>query len=162
MIAHVENPSCASCHKLMDPIGFGLEHFDGIGKFREKEVIQVGATAEDQDAGIRARAGRQMNLDLDTNGSVAGLPNSAFSDPKQLGNILKNSQVCQECVVRQAFRYAYGRMETSSDQETIRQLYAVFKNSGFHFKELAISIVKSPTFLEGSQVAQNRLESPRR
>ena len=100
MIAHVENPTCASCHKLMDPIGFGLEHFDGIGKWREKEVIQVGATAEDQDAGIRAKAGKQMNLDLDTSGSVAGLPNSSFSDPKQLGNILKRSQICQECVVR--------------------------------------------------------------
>jgi len=162
MIAHVENPTCASCHKLMDPIGFGLENFDGIGKWREKEVIQLGAVAEDQDAGIRAKAGKQMNLDLDTSGSVAGLPNSSFSAPKQLGNILKTSPICQECVVRQAFRYAIGRMETSSDQETIRQLFARFKDSGFHFKDLVISIVKSPEFAEGSQVAQNKIESPRR
>ena len=72
--------------------------------------------------------------------------------------------------MRQAFRYAYGRMETSSDQETIRQLYAAFKNSGFHFKDLVIAIVKAPAFIEGqqkSQVAQNRpgantIESVRR
>lgn len=165
MMAHVENPTCASCHKLMDPIGFGFEHFDGIGKFREKEVIQVGATAEDEAAGIRSRAGKQMSLDLDASGSVAGLPNSSFSDPKQLGNILANSQVCQECVVRQVFRYAYGRMETSSDQDTIQKLFAAFKDSGFHFKDLVVSIVKSPVFSEGrkdSQVAQNKVESLRR
>ncbi|HMJ12474.1 MAG TPA: DUF1592 domain-containing protein, partial [Polyangiaceae bacterium] len=32
--AHRANPECASCHKVLDPIGLGLEHFDGIGKFR--------------------------------------------------------------------------------------------------------------------------------
>jgi len=40
MQAHVENPTCASCHKLMDPIGFGLENFDAVGKWREQEAIE--------------------------------------------------------------------------------------------------------------------------
>ena len=39
MDEHVENPTCASCHRLMDPIGFGFEHFDAIGRWREKEMI---------------------------------------------------------------------------------------------------------------------------
>ena len=34
MVEHVENPTCASCHRLMDPIGFGFEHFDAIGQYR--------------------------------------------------------------------------------------------------------------------------------
>ena len=34
--AHVSNPVCAACHNLMDPIGFGLEHFDAIGAWRDR------------------------------------------------------------------------------------------------------------------------------
>ena len=48
------------------------------------------------------------------------------------------------------------------DQETIRRLFASFRDSGFHFKALIIEIVKSPAFVEGSQVTQNKVESPRR
>src|SRR6185436_2644336 len=37
MEQHRDNPTCASCHDRMDPIGFGFEHFDGIGARREKD-----------------------------------------------------------------------------------------------------------------------------
>jgi hypothetical protein len=56
------------------------------------------------------------------------------------------------------FRYAYGRAETAADQETIDQLFAKFKNSGFHFKDLLIALVEAPEFLRRwdniDQVAQ--------
>ena len=80
---------------------------------------------------------------------IAGLPGSAFSDSKQLGNILAQSPVCQECMVRQMFRYAYGRLETSADEEAIHQLFAAFRDSGFHFRDLLIALVRSPEFLAG-------------
>jgi hypothetical protein len=51
--------------------------------------------------------------------------------------------------VRQVFRYAYGRMETSSDQETIRELDKTFRDSGFQFQKLWIALVRAPQFLEG-------------
>ena len=35
--AHIGNPACASCHKLMDPLGFALEHFDGVGHWRDMD-----------------------------------------------------------------------------------------------------------------------------
>lgn len=143
MSAHVENPLCSSCHRLMDPIGFGLERFDAIGRLRERETILI----ENPDG--NRRADKKIDLDLDTRGEIAGIPNSAFSDSKQLGDILAQSPVCQECMVRQIFRYAYGRMETSSDEETIHQLFATFRDSGFHFKDLLIGLVRSPEFLAG-------------
>jgi len=37
MEQHRQNPACASCHKIMDPLGFSLENFDGIGQWRTKE-----------------------------------------------------------------------------------------------------------------------------
>ena len=141
MTAHVENPLCASCHRLMDPIGFGIESFDAIGRWREKETLQITTTGK---AGAK-----KIDLPLDTNGEIAGLPNSAFSDETQLGSILAKSPVCQECVVRQVFRYAYGRLETSGDEETIHHLFATFRDSGFHFKDLLIALVRSPEFLRG-------------
>lgn len=147
---HTENAACASCHRLMDPIGFGLENFDGIGRWRDQERIEA-AVAEDPKA-----PPKRIDLALDTTGEVAGLPNSAFSEPRQLGAALANSPVCQECIVRQLFRYAYGRMETPSDRETIRQLYGAFRDSGFHFQDLLIALVRAPQFLEGMDRNENK------
>jgi hypothetical protein len=146
MQAHVENAVCASCHRLMDPIGFGLEGFDAIGRFREKEAIYIErATAE----GNRPPPPKRIDLPLEPKGQIAGIPNSEFTDAKQLGKILAGSPVCQECMVRQMFRYAYGRLETSGDQEAIHELFGKFRDSGFRFKELLIGIVKSPEFMRG-------------
>jgi hypothetical protein len=143
MVEHVENPTCASCHRLMDPIGFGFEHFDAIGQYREKETIGGGRRG-----GGGGRGGPPpIALDIDAQGEIAGLPNSNFSGAKELGTILANSPVCQECIVRQMFRYSYGRLETASDEKTIDQLYDQFKASGFKLKRLLVALVESPEFL---------------
>ena len=59
-------------------------------------------------------------------------------------------------MVRQIFRYAYGRMETSADDDTIRQLFASFRDSGFHFKDLLIGLIKTPEFLDGLDLKPER------
>jgi hypothetical protein len=143
MMDHEANTLCASCHRLMDPIGFGLESFDAIGRFRQHETILI------ENPNGNRRADKKIDLDLDTRGEIAGIPNSAFSDSMQLGGILAQTPVCQECMVRQIFRYAFGRLETSSDEETIHQLFATFRDSGFHFKDLLTGLVRSPEFLAG-------------
>lgn len=150
LAAHVENPVCSSCHRLMDPIGFGLENFDAIGRWRDKETILISSSESE-----RAPA-KRIDLALEVGGEIAGLPNSVFSDSRQLGRILADSPVCQECVVRQLFRYAYGRLETPSDQETIRQLFGTFRDSGFHFKDLLIGLVRSSEFLRGLGVSSRQ------
>jgi hypothetical protein len=134
LAAHLENAACAACHKLMDPIGFGLEGFDALGHARNKETIQINGPDPNRSAP------KKFDLPLETSGEVAGLPNSAFSDSRQLGRILAESPVCQQCVVRQIFRYANGRLETADDEETIQHLFARFRDSGFHFKELLIAL----------------------
>jgi hypothetical protein len=145
MLEHASNPACASCHRLMDPIGFGLESFDAVGRYRSRETILIeGETGKRKDD-------KKIDLNLDTTGEVAGIPNSTFSDARRLGTILSGSKVCQECMVRQIFRYAYGRMENSADEDTIQQLFATFRDSGFHFRDLMIALVKSPQFMAGLQ-----------
>ncbi|MBL8213298.1 MAG: DUF1592 domain-containing protein [Bryobacterales bacterium] len=142
--AHAENAACAGCHKLMDPIGYGLESFDALGRHRAKEQLFIDTTTNPN-----RPEHKTIDADLNTQGEIAGLPNSAFTDARQLGVILSKSPVCQECVVRQFFRYSFGRMETAEDQPTIRQLFTVFRDSGFQFQELLIAIVRTPEFVRG-------------
>jgi hypothetical protein len=145
MVEHVENPTCASCHRLMDPIGFGFEHFDAIGQYRQQEMIPAPRTGG---GGGGGRGGPPPTpLEINAQGEIAGLPNSNFSGAKQLGTILANSPVCQECIVRQMFRYSYGRLEADADERTIDQLYERFKASGFKMKSLLVALVESPEFL---------------
>jgi hypothetical protein len=118
----------------MDPIGFGLEGFDAIGRARSKETILINGPDPNR------ATPKKFDLPLETSGEVAGLPDSAFSDSRQLGRILAGSPVCRQCIVRQIFRYANGRLETASDEETIQNLFAEFRDSGFHFKELLIAL----------------------
>jgi hypothetical protein len=142
MQAHVENPACSTCHRLMDPIGFGLENYDAMGHWRDRELIEF------EGSGPRAPR-KQVELPIDSTGEIAGLANAAFSEPRQIGRLLADSRACQECVVKQVFRYAFGRLETPADRETVRSAFALFRESGFEFRELLIALVRAPQFLDG-------------
>jgi Protein of unknown function (DUF1592)/Protein of unknown function (DUF1588)/Protein of unknown function (DUF1587)/Protein of unknown function (DUF1595)/Protein of unknown function (DUF1585) len=131
LLAHRSSPICAGCHSLMDPVGFGLEKFDAIGRTREKQRIVFMPDHEH-----RKDKPITVDLELDNRGTVSGMPHSDFSSPKELGKLLASDQGCQECIVRQLFRYAAGRRETQADNEAIHQGFAVFRDSGFRFKEL--------------------------
>jgi hypothetical protein len=126
----------------MDPIGFGLENYDAIGQWRDSEVIEF-------ESSRRGTPTKNVELPIDRKGEIAGLTNGAFSEPKQIGRLLAESRACQECVVKQLFRYAFGRQETSADRETVRTAFTVFRDSGFRFKELLMALVRSPQFLDG-------------
>jgi hypothetical protein len=145
MQAHIENPTCASCHRLMDPIGFGLENYDAVGKWRDQETIEF------EVPGPRGRpATKTVSLPIDGKGEIAGLTNASFSEPRSIGRLLADSRACQECVVKQVFRFAFGRVETPADREAVKTVSAAFRESGFKFKELLIALVRAPQFLEGS------------
>ena len=133
LATHLTNPSCASCHTLIDPIGFGFEKFDGIGGRRETaRVIFSGKKEEDPP--------KTFELPLDTSGYVAGLPSANFTNPRQLGELLARTEICQECIVKQLFRFATGRLETPADRSAIQQLTRQFRESQFRFKELMLAL----------------------
>ena len=71
MSEHATNPSCATCHKLIDPIGFGLEKFDAIGARRDKFTAAVLAAGAAKASGRRAPP-KTVDLDIDATGYVAG------------------------------------------------------------------------------------------
>jgi hypothetical protein len=145
MLAHESNPVCASCHSLVDPIGWGFEKFDAIGKRREKYVLTFGG-GRGGGGGGRRGGGKSVSLDMDTLGQVAGIPESSFSSPKELGVILARTPQCQECVIKQYFRYLAGRQESPADQPMIDRVMDDFRKSGFHFQDMMVSLIGSREF----------------
>ncbi len=144
MAAHAAVKMCAGCHNLIDPIGFGFERFDAIGMRREKLKLlfypNVGGAA-----GRRAKP-KEIELELDTKGMVAGIPNSGFTSPRELGDILARTPQCQECLVKQVFRYMSGRQDTPADRPAIARALEAFRKSDYRFKELMVALVKSKEF----------------
>ncbi len=116
---------CARCHKLMDPIGFGLEAYDRSGRFRTVE-------ADHPECVIKAQ------------GEVSGL--GAFSGPGELSDLLIKSGKLEPCVVRQVFRFAFGRKEAKQDETALRDLTDEFVSRGRSFEHLLVEIAASPGF----------------
>jgi hypothetical protein len=84
-----------------------------------------------------------VELDVDTAGKVSGLPNSEFRTPRELGLILAKSADCQQCIVKQLFRYTYGRQETVEDGPLLQKAADVFRNSEFRLKHLIMFLAAS-------------------
>jgi hypothetical protein len=148
MSEHATNPSCNTCHRLIDPIGFGLERFDAVGARREKFRLQFPAGRGGGGGEGRRVPMKNVDLDIDSTGNVAGIPDSQFSSPSQLGAVLAKSAQCQECMVKQYFRYTAGRLETPADRPVIRQILDEFRKSQFHFKDLIVAVVRLREFPE--------------
>lgn len=128
---HTINATCVGCHSLMDPIGFGLEGFDAIGRRRDKQLIVFMPDRHE-----RNKKPVKVELPLDVQGTVQGLAKSDFTSPAQLGRVLAGSAECQECVVKQMFRYAFGRRETQADRPVIERATEVFRASEFRLTAL--------------------------
>ncbi len=135
---HLNSEACASCHRLVDPIGLGLEQYNPIGAFHEKMPIVV----------RDGRSYKILELDLDTKAHIQGIDDSEFSSPKELGQVLAKSEASQKAIVKQLFRYTFGRQETSDDQPVIEEVFRRFRDSDYRFRELVVALVTSKLFLQ--------------
>jgi hypothetical protein len=118
LTAHRTAPACAGCHKITDPIGLGLEDFDGIGQLRSTE----------------------NGAPIDTAGDLDGI---AYKDAIGLGQAIHDNPAATTCVVNRLASYALGRPQTSSDKEFVTYLNTSFAKSGYRFRELMQRIALS-------------------
>jgi hypothetical protein len=144
LAVHLNSESCAGCHRLIDPIGLSFEQYNAIGAFQKKMVLQF---VVDREGGGRGRR-TMKELDVDPSGFIQGMEDSAFSTPRELGRLLAGSKTCQKAIVKQLFRYAFGRQETEKDQPAIDAMLAKFRDSGFRFRELIVAVATSDLFLQ--------------
>ena len=139
---HLSNAACSGCHSLVDPVGFGFERFDAVGKHREKQLVTIFPTF-DETSSKRKVQPTEYKLDIEAEGDVLGLKAARFKSPRELGEILAGEPGCQKCVVKMLFRWANGRSEEPDDQPLIDAALARFRQSGFKFRDLVVATAVS-------------------
>lgn len=123
MEQHRKNPTCASCHNRMDPLGFGFENYDAIGRWRE------------QDGGER----------IDPAGVLPG--GERFAAPWELKRILlEQREQFLGCLAEKLLTYALGRGLEPADDATIEQLVRRAAASDHRLDALVVGIVESRPF----------------
>lgn len=123
MEQHRTNPNCASCHQKMDTIGFGLENFDPVGVFREKEHGKT----------------------IDPSGELPGT--GKFANPAELRKLLlSKSELFARCFTEKLLTYATGRGMERADNCVIDALVEELKKDGYKMQDLIGAIVKSEPF----------------
>jgi len=139
---HLSDATCAGCHKLVDPVGFGFEKFDAVGRHREKQLVTIFPTF-DETSSKRKVQPTEYKLDIQAEGNVLGLKDATFTSPRQLGDILAREPSCQRCIAKMLFRWANGRLEEADDQALIDTALERFRQSGFKFRELVVATAAS-------------------
>ena len=124
-LRHTTDPTCASCHDLMDPIGLGLSGFDEIGAVRTKDTN-----------------GQPVSVQ----GRVAGLTPPEFNGPIELTQKIAGTAEFKSCFARQLFRYVYGRAEVADDMPGIAELEQSFAGSAWDFPKGLSALVQSAGF----------------
>ncbi len=123
MEQHRANPTCAVCHAKLDPLGFGLENFDGIGGWR---------TADNKKP-------------IDPSGV---LPDGAkFSGPAELRKVLVGkSDLFRRCLAEKMLTFALGRGLEYYDKCALDEIVGSTKSNGDRFSALVLAVVKSDAF----------------
>lgn len=125
---HRKDPGCASCHKTMDPLGMGLENFDAIGRWRDKE-------------GER---------DVDSTGELPS--GEKFSGPIELIGIIRGRQEqFHRAFAERLLTYALGRGLEYYDKCAVDQALVLMKQRGNRFSALVEGIVTSDAFMRRSR-----------
>ncbi len=117
---------CASCHDKTDPVGFGLERYDHMGRYREVEP----------DLPECAISGEGKLIEV-----------GAFKGPAELGDRLIESGTLETCLVTQVYRFAMGHREAAEDQPYLDTLAKNFKGSGYRFDQLLLDLTGSEWFM---------------
>lgn len=121
--AHRAKAECAVCHNRMDPLGFGLENYDGVGAWRNED-----GSFKIDPAGV--------------------LPNGqSFEGPAELKQILKSRQDdFIRCLAEKMLTYGLGRGVEYSDKCTVADITKTMKANDFRFSSMILAIVHSDPF----------------
>jgi mono/diheme cytochrome c family protein len=125
---HRRNPSCNSCHSMMDPLGFALENFDVVGGWRN-----VDESGRPIDAGGATAGGAKIE-------GLAGLRSFLLADPDQF----------PRTVTEKLMSYALGRRLEYYDRPAVREIVRAAAAQDYRWSAIVLGIVKSPAFLRTS------------
>lgn len=122
---HLDDTSCAACHQLFDPIGFGLEEMDGLGRFRTHE----------------------KGLPVDSTGALAGTDvDGPFEGVAELSNKLAGSARFERCAIEHFFRFAQSRASESEDACVLDAWAAALPEQGATIEDLIVAYTDHDIF----------------
>lgn len=124
LAAHSKD-SCAACHVYLDPLGFGLERYDLVGAYREK------------DAEGRPLTGK---------GNIKGADEPEFTGAIELATKLSAMPQVRACVATHLFRYGFGRDEGSDDACALDAIAGIFERRKFDLRETLVELARSDLF----------------
>lgn len=124
-LAHEATTSCASCHSMIDPIGFGLENFDIAGRWR------------DHDDG-------KPQCAIDGAGTLPGF--GTFSGPRELAQKITETNTLDACVLEQWMSFALGRPLDAADRLELNALLDSWRGNDHKLDQLILDYVSSPAF----------------
>jgi hypothetical protein len=117
---------CAGCHAMLNPLGFALEHFDGMGRYR----------ATERDIAIDASAEVFEPADLE----------GSYANHEDFAAALGNSALVRSCLASKWFIYAHGRIPQSDDECSISGARSKFESTG-NVRDLILDMTETPAFL---------------
>ena len=124
--AHASEAMCAGCHKIMDPIGLALEHFDSSGGYRTSE----------------------HGASIDTTGELDGMK---FTDAADLGRVVSNHPAAPQCLVTRMYSYGVGRAVDKDEKEAVAALQKSFAAEAYRVPDLMRHIALSDQFTRVSK-----------
>ena len=122
---HSNSTVCFSCHEAIDGVGFGLEAFDSIGRYRTVDN------------------GQPVDASGTLNGTKIG---GTYDGAAELGQALANSAVVHDCVTRHWFRFATGRRAQGYDDADVKAAVAEFEAADTDIRVLLQALVTTDAF----------------
>lgn len=124
--AHSADPACSGCHTLIDPLGFGLENYDGIGQFRTTE----------------------SGKPVDASGSITGTMDldGSFTGALELASKLTASQEAKQCLTLKAYSWAFGRAALAPERAVVNKIAEPLGVTGLDIREALVAIARSDNF----------------
>ncbi|MBT5902562.1 MAG: DUF1588 domain-containing protein [Opitutaceae bacterium] len=125
LTAHTSEEACASCHQLIDPIGFVLENFDPVGNWRENWP--------------------KGDIPIDSSGVLPD--GTEIADITELKSwIVAHIDLFSECISEKILTYATGRVPNYSERKEIEKIVQHNQANGQGFQDLVLDLVTSETF----------------
>ena len=130
--AHSELPQCASCHSLIDPLGFGMENFNTVGQWREQELIPL-------------KKRKMKKVSIDARGNILEKENfDGFVEMRQ--GLLNHKDKMVKGMIKALLTYGLGRPIGFQDEELVENIYKYNEANNYGAKSLLYAIVSSDAF----------------
>lgn len=118
---HTTNPVCASCHRITDPVGLSLEHFNAMGVYHEDD----------------------RGMQIDDSGEIDGMK---YHGEVELGGLLRDHPALGPCLIQALYGVAVGHVATDFDRASFADLVQSFADNGARVRALLTQITASDGF----------------